>query len=334
MKKILVLGGGSWGTTLGNLLAEKDCDVSLWARNSKIFKIVKNNLINNQYLPKYKLSKNLKIISNLKDAFKDVDLVIIAIPSKGFRSVSSKISRHLDNQKILIASKGIENESFMTMSEVFLDETNHLKKNIMVLSGPNIADEIMRKNISASVIAGSDKKSLKHVSDLFNRDFFKIFLSNDTKGIEMAGALKNLYAICSGLSDGLGFESNTKAMLLTRSLSEMSELFKKINANPLTLLGLSGVGDLIATSSSKKSRNYSFGKLLGQGNTPIKALSIIKQSVEGHRTLKVLYLKKEELSLNMPIIDALYKIVYLKKDPKKCFLKFIHESGNIDTAYD
>ena len=334
MNKILVLGGGSWGTTLGNLLAEKDHDVSLWARNLKIFNKVKNTWINNKYLPQYKLSKNLKIITNLKDAFNDVDLVVIAIPSKGFRSVSSKISRHLDNQKILIASKGIENESFMTMSEVFLDETNHLKKNIMVLSGPNIADEIMRKNISASVIAGSDKKSLKHVSDLFNRDFFKIFLSNDIKGIEMAGALKNLYAICSGLSDGLGFESNTKAMLLTRSLSEMSELFKKINANPLTLLGLSGVGDLIATSSSEKSRNYSFGKLLGQGNTPIKALSIIKQSVEGHRTLKVLYLKKEELSLNMPIIDALYKIVYLKKDPKKCFLKFIHESGNIDTAYD
>ena len=150
----------------------------------------------------------------------------------------------------------------------------------------------------------------------------------------MAGALKNLYAICSGLSDGLGFESNTKAMLLTRSLSEMSELFKKINANPLTLLGLSGVGDLIATSSSENSRNYSFGKLLGKGNSPSKALSLVKQSVEGHRTLKVLYLEKNKLSLNMPIIDALYKIVYLKKDPKKCFLKFIHESGNIDTAYD
>jgi glycerol-3-phosphate dehydrogenase (NAD(P)+) len=150
----------------------------------------------------------------------------------------------------------------------------------------------------------------------------------------MAGALKNLYAICSGLSDGLGFESNTKAMLLTRSLSEMSELFKRINANPLTLLGLSGVGDLIATSSSEKSRNYSFGKYLGQGNSPSKALAMVKQSVEGQRTLKVLHLEKKKLSLNMPIIDALYKIVYQKKDPKKCFLEFIHESGNIDTAYD
>ena len=128
----------------------------------------------------------------------------------------------------MIATKGIENESFMTMSEVFLDETKHSKKNVMVLSGPNIADEIMRKNISASVIAGDDKKNLNYVSNLFNTDFFKIFLSSDTKGIEMAGALKNLYAMCSGLSDGLGFESNTKAMLLTRSLSEMSELFKKL----------------------------------------------------------------------------------------------------------
>ena len=116
MNKILVLGGGSWGTTLGNLLAEKDHNVSLWARNSKIFKKVKNNWVNNLYLPKYKLSRNLKIVSNLKDAFKDVELVIIAIPSKGFRSISSKISKYLDNQKILIASKGIENKSFMTMS--------------------------------------------------------------------------------------------------------------------------------------------------------------------------------------------------------------------------
>ena len=171
----------------------------------------------------------------------------------------------------------------------------------MVLSGPNIADEIMRKNISASVIAGDDKKNLNYVSNLFNTDFFKIFLSSDTKGIEMAGALKNLYAMCSGLSDGLGFESNTKAMLLTRSLSEMSELFKKLNANPITLLGLSGVGDLIATSSSEKSRNYSFGRLLGKGNSPNQALSMVKQSVEGYRTLKVLYFKKKKLSLKMPI---------------------------------
>lgn len=334
MNKVLVLGGGSWGTTLANLLAEKDHDVSLWARNSRIFTKEKTNWVNNKYLPKYKLSKQLTIISNLKNAFRDVDLVIIAIPSKGLRSISSKISKYLDKQKILIASKGIENQSFMTMSEVFVDETNYSKKNIMVLSGPNIADEIMRKNISASVIAGDDKKTLGHVSGLFNTDFFKIFLSNDTKGVEMAGALKNLYAICSGLSDGLGFESNTKAMLLTRSLSEMSDLFRKINANPLTLLGLSGVGDLIATSSSEKSRNYSFGKLLGKGNSSKKALGMINQSVEGHRTLKVIYFEKKKLSLNMPIIEALYKIVYLKKDPRQCFLKFIHESGNIDTAYD
>ncbi len=270
MDKISVLGGGSWGTTLANLLAAKDLNVSIWARDPKIFVKNKNTLINKKYLPKYKLSSKLKIQEDIKEAVLSANLIIIAIPSKDFRKISSKISKYLNNQKILIATKGIENESFMTMS----------------------------------------------------------------KGIEMAGALKNLYAICSGLSDGLGFESNTKAMLLTRSLSEMSELFKKINANPLTLLGLSGVGDLIATSSSEKSRNYSFGKFLGKGNSPSKALSMVKQSVEGHRTLKVLYLEKKKLSLNMPIIDALYKIVYLKKDPKKCFLKFIHESGNIDTAYD
>ena len=215
MDKISVLGGGSWGTTLANLLAEKDLNVSVWARDPKIFVKNKKILINKKYLPKYNLSPNLKIQKNIKDAVLSAQLIIIAIPSKDFRKISSKISKYLRNQKILIATKGIENESFMTMSEVFLDETKHSKKNVMVLSGPNIADEIMRKNISASVIAGDDKKNLNYVSNLFNTDFFKIFLSSDTKGIEMAGALKNLYAMCSGLSDGLGFESNTKAMLLT-----------------------------------------------------------------------------------------------------------------------
>ena len=155
MNKISVLGGGSWGTTLANLLAAKDLNVSIWARDPKIFVKKKKTLINKKYLPKYTLSSKLKIQEDIKEAVLSANLIIIAIPSKDFRKISSKISKYLNNQKILIATKGIENESFMTMSEVFLDETNHSKKNIMVLSGPNIADEIMRKNISASVIAGT-----------------------------------------------------------------------------------------------------------------------------------------------------------------------------------
>ena len=331
MNKVTILGGGSWGTTLANLLAEKNIPTNLWVRDKKNFILTENRIINKKYLPNYKLSRDLNVLSNIEKALEDVDLLVFAVPSKNFRKICTKVSKLLKNQKILIATKGIENDSFLTMSEVFLNETNYIKKNIMVLSGPNIADEIMKKHVSASVVAGENKTLLNQVSKLFNTEYFKIFISKDLKGVEMSGALKNLYAIFSGLSDGLGYESNTKAMLLTRSLSEMSDLYQKINANPKTLLGLSGVGDLIATSSSQKSRNYSFGRYLGEGNTPQKALKKINQSVEGYRTLKVVNEKNKKLSLKMPIIEALYEIVYEKKDPKKCFLKFMRESDNIDT---
>lgn len=331
MKKIAILGGGSWGTTLANLLAEKGLDVSLWNRNSNIFIKRKNKLYNKKYLPDYELSKNLLIQNNLEKAINTSQLLIIAIPSKYFKEFSRKISKYLTNQKVLILTKGIEKKSFMTMSEVFIQETKFPKKSVMVLSGPNIADEIMRKNISASVIAGKNLSTLEKVSQLFNTKYFKTFISQDIKGVEMSGALKNLYAICSGLSDGLGFESNTKAMLLTRALKEMSNLFQEIKANPKTLLGLSGVGDLIATSSSTKSRNYSFGFLLGQGISPKEALDKIDQSVEGFGTLEVIFQKKNKFRIKMPIVDVLYQIIYLDKNPKKCFLNFLNESGNIDT---
>ena len=219
------------------------------------------------------------------------------------------------------------------MSETLSTEANIDSNKIFVLSGPNLAEEVSENFSTASVLAGENLDEAKMISNFFNNKTFKIFLSSDKKGVELAGALKNIYAISAGLSDGLGSKSNPKAMLLTRSLSEMTELFIELDANPSTLLGLAGVGDLFATSSSPKSRNYSLGYSLGQNMTLNQAQAEIGQVVEGINTLKTVFNKKNELNLSMPIVDVLYQIIFSKMDPKDCFANIFLESNNIDIKF-
>ena len=219
------------------------------------------------------------------------------------------------------------------MSEILSRGANISSDQIYVLSGPNLASEISENFSSASVLAGNDLEEAGKIANFFNSETFKIFLSSDKKGVELAGALKNIYAISAGLSDGLGGKSNTKAMLLTRSLSEMTELFLKLNANPSTLLGLAGVGDLFATSSSTNSRNFSFGFYLGKNISPEKAQEKIGQVVEGINTLETVFKRKNELNLSMPIVDVLHKIIFSKMNPKDCFANIFLESNNIDIKF-
>jgi glycerol-3-phosphate dehydrogenase (NAD(P)+) len=229
----------------------------------------------------------------------------------------------------LIASKGLEKKTFYTMSEILKEELN-TESNISVLSGPNLASEIIEGMAAACVIAAKNKKIGKEFLNIFDRQSFKVFLNNDVKGVELAGALKNIYAIVSGLSDGLGNKKNTKAMILTRSLVEMSHLFEALKLKKLTLLGLAGVGDLFATASSEKSRNYSFGYLLGKGKTRDEAKNIIDQVIEGEKTLKIVHEKVSTLELDMPIVEKLYNIVFKKSSVKESFDKMIIESDGRD----
>ena len=189
----------------------------------------------------------------------------------------------------------------------------------------------MEQQVSASVLAGDDLSRAEKISKSFNNNFFKVFLSNDKKGVELSGSLKNIYAISAGIADGLGSKFNTKAMILTRSLHEMSELLKSLGASPETLMGLAGVGDLIATSSSSNSRNYSFGYYLGQGMDVEASLKKVNQVVEGIGTLEIIFKKKEELNLTMPIVDILNKIIFEKENPKDCFADILIEGDNRDT---
>ena len=334
MKEFSVIGAGSWGTVLSNLLALNSHKVKIWTKNNSIYQEILSVNKNSKYLPNLNISKNVIPTLDLRECFGEEKIIILAIPSNGIKVISKEIKNfhHISNRYVL-ASKGIDLDTFKTMSETLSTEANIDSNKILVLSGPNLAEEVSENFSTASVLAGENLDEAKMISNFFNNKTFKIFLSSDKKGVELAGALKNIYAISAGLSDGLGSKSNTKAMLLTRSLSEMTELFIELDANPSTLLGLAGVGDLFATSSSSKSRNYSLGYSLGQNMTLNQAQAEIGQVVEGINTLKTVFIKKNELNLSMPIVDVLYQIIFSKMDPKDCFANIFLESNNIDIKF-
>ena len=334
MKEFSVIGAGSWGTVLSNLLALNSHKVKIWTKNNSIYQEILSVNKNSKYLPNLNISKNVIPTLNLRECFGEEKIIILAIPSNGIKAISKEIKNfHRISNRYVLASKGIDLDTFKTMSETLSTEANIDSNKIFVLSGPNLAEEVSENFSTASVLAGENLDEAKMISNFFNNKTFKIFLSSDKKGVELAGALKNIYAISAGLSDGLGSKSNTKAMLLTRSLSEMTELFIELDANPSTLLGLAGVGDLFATSSSSKSRNYSLGYSLGQNMTLNQAQAEIGQVVEGINTLKTVFNKKNELNLSMPIVDVLYQIVFSEMDPKDCFANIFLESNNIDIKF-
>ena len=328
-KKIGVLGAGSWGTVLADIAANNGYEVLIWSRNPNTVNEINTNHTNKKYSGSKKLHKNIKATSNQKDTL-ILSHVIVCIPSASVRSFFKKNKKHIMSEtSFLIASKGLEKKTFFSMSEILKEELE-MESNISVLSGPNLASEIIEGMAAACVIAAKNKKTGKEFSNILDRQSFKVFLNNDVKGVELAGALKNIYAIVSGLSDGLGNKKNTKAMILTRSLVEMSHLFESLKLKKLTLLGLAGVGDLFATASSEKSRNYSFGYLLGRGKSREEAKKIINQVIEGEKTLKIVYEKVSALELDMPIVEKLYNIVFKKGSVKESFDKMIIESDGRD----
>ncbi|MDA9730117.1 NAD(P)-dependent glycerol-3-phosphate dehydrogenase [SAR86 cluster bacterium] len=328
-KKIGVLGAGSWGTVLADIAANNGYEVLIWSRNPNTVNEINTNHTNKKYSGSKKLHKNIKATSNQKDIL-ILSHVIVCIPSASVRSFFKKNKKHIMSEtSFLIASKGLEKKTFFSMSEILKEELE-MESNISVLSGPNLASEIIEGMAAACVIAAKNKRTGKEFSNILDRQSFKVFLNNDVKGVELAGALKNIYAIVSGLSDGLGNKKNTKAMILTRSLVEMSHLFENLKLKKLTLLGLAGVGDLFATASSEKSRNYSFGYLLGKGKSREEAKKIINQVIEGEKTLKIVYEKVSALELDMPIVEKLYNIVFKKGSVKESFDKMIIESDGRD----
>lgn len=309
--RLTVLGGGSFGTAMANLAARNGCDTTLWVRNKRTVKSMAKLQMNKKYLPGYKLDDRLKYSYELEAAVKDKDIIFLAVPSSAFRETLQNIKPFISGQSIVSLTKGMEKDTFAMMSDIIKDELPEV--NFGVLSGPNLAVEIMKNMPSATVIA-SESEPLRHaVQAALHSAFFRVFASDDIRGVELGGALKNIYAIAMGMAAAYDVGENTKAMLLTRALAEMSRFGLEEGANPLTFLGLSGVGDLYATCSSELSRNFRIGSMLGRGMSIDAAVKKLGQTAEGVNTIQQVHEKATKMGIYMPITHALYAVIYEDK---------------------
>ena len=303
-KKVAVLGGGSFGTVLANLAASNDYKVSLWVRDAEQALRINSEGANTSYHPELKLSDNIQATEDLNEVIRDASIIFIATPSIIFEQIMNRISELIDNKAYVIScTKGILENPFRSMTDVI---QNKIKNDVGVLSGPNLAKEIAQNKIAGTVIASNNEDLIKLVKDTLSSKTFKIFSSNDIQGVELGGALKNIYAIICGLADSLEVGENALGLILTRSMAEMSRFAVAKGANPVTFLGLSGMGDLVATCTSTLSRNYQLGHNLGTGMSLDDAKDNVGQVAEGIRALEVIRNESISLDLKMPLIAVSY----------------------------
>ena len=330
-KKIAVLGGGSFGTVLANLAASNGYSVSLWVRDSEQALRINSEGANTTYHPELKLSENIEATDSLEEVLKDASMVFIATPSIIFQQIIQRISNLIEDDSYLIScTKGILGKPFRPLSEVITEKVGNT---LGVLSGPNLAKEIADNKVAGSVIASSDNELINSVKSVLSSQTFKIYSSNDMQGVEFAGALKNIYAIICGMADSLKVGENAIGLILTRSMAEMSRFAVAKGANPITFLGLAGMGDLVATCTSKLSRNYQLGYNLGKGMKIDKAKEKIGQVAEGIRTLEVIKNESIELDIKMPLVESLYNIIYLDSSPDVLISDLINNPHAVDVEF-
>ncbi len=312
-----VLGAGSWGTTLAILLAENLHDVTLWTYRSEHALQLQETYENSTFLPGIKIPSQIKITNDIEEAITKKELLVAAVPSQHLRSVLQNIAyAKLSNTIIVNVAKGIENVSLMTMSEMMLDVLkNEKKENLAIISGPSHAEEVVKKIPTAVVSASFNLRTAKLVASTFNTSAFRVYVSDDIRGVELGGALKNVIAIGAGVVDGAGYGDNTKAAIITRGIAEMTRLGNKMGALPRTFSGLSGVGDLIVTCMSKHSRNRYVGEQLGKGRTLKEILKEMVMVAEGIATCRSAVDLAHKHHIEMAIFFEVYKILFEEKNP-------------------
>ncbi|WP_285354006.1 NAD(P)H-dependent glycerol-3-phosphate dehydrogenase [Pseudomonas sp. ME-P-057] len=305
---IAVLGGGSFGTAVANLLAGNGHRVKQWMRDPEQAAAIRNNRENPRYLKGIKVLDGVEAVTDLQATLQGSELVFVALPSSALRSVLTPYVELLTGKMLVSLTKGIEADTFKLMSEILQDIAPAAR--IGVLSGPNLAREIAEHALTATVVASEDEDLCQQVQAALHGRTFRVYASADRFGVELGGALKNVYAIIAGMAVALNMGENTKSMLITRALAEMTRFAVSQGANPMTFLGLAGVGDLIVTCSSPKSRNYQVGFALGQGLSLDEAVTRLGEVAEGVNTLKVLKAKAQELQVYMPLVAGLHAILF------------------------
>jgi glycerol-3-phosphate dehydrogenase (NAD(P)+) len=305
---IAVLGGGSFGTAIANLLAENGQHVLHWMRDPQQAEAIRLTRENPRYLKGIKIHPGVDPVTDLEAALNACQLIFVALPSSALRQALQPVAELLGGKLLVSTTKGIEAQSFLLMSQILEDIAPQAR--IGVLSGPNLAREVAEHALTASVVASEDEDLCQQVQAALHGRTFRVYASGDRFGVELGGALKNVYAIIAGMAAAMGMGENTKSMLITRALAEMTRFAVKLGANPMTFLGLAGVGDLIVTCSSAKSRNYQVGFALGEGLSLEDAVARLGEVAEGVNTIKVLKTKAEQLQVYMPLVAGLHAILF------------------------
>jgi len=317
--RIGVIGAGSWGTTLANLLAKKGLDVTLWAYEADLAARMAQSRINDLYLPGVRLDERLATTSDLIAAVTGREVLVLVCPSQVMRRVIEQCRTALHPEVLLVsAAKGIENDTLLTMSEV-LEELlgSAVAARSAFLSGPSFAKEVAAEQPTAVAVAAVNEQVAATVQELFSTDYFRVYTNADVIGVELGGALKNVIALAAGVSDGLGFGHNTRAALITRGLAEIARLGEAKGAVPTTFAGLAGMGDLVLTCTGDLSRNRTVGMELGRGRTLDDILGSMHMVAEGVKTTLSAYQLAQKLGVDVPITEQMHQILYADKSPRQ-----------------
>jgi glycerol-3-phosphate dehydrogenase (NAD(P)+) len=317
--KVAVLGAGSWGTALAKLLADKGYATALWARRADQARAIEKTRQNETYLPGFELPETLRATSDLADALAGATLVVSVVPTHGLRAVLDEAVPHIaEGAAMVSATKGIEEGTLKMVSDIFDDHLPESRRRFFTcIGGPSFAKEVAQGVPTAVSIAGHDAEIRKWVQGAFNTERFRVYETEDVIGVELGGALKNVIAIAAGIADGLGFGHNTRAGLITRGLAEITRLAVDLGAHPLTMSGLSGMGDLVLTCTGDLSRNRAVGLQIGQGKSLAEILDGMQMVAEGVRTARSAHELAERRQVEMPITHEVFHMLYEGKPPKQ-----------------
>ncbi|MGO3371437.1 NAD(P)H-dependent glycerol-3-phosphate dehydrogenase [Pseudolactococcus laudensis] len=334
-KKIAVLGPGSWGTALSQVLNDNGHEVRIWGNVPEQIAEINENHTNKRYFSDVVLDDKITGYNDLSAALAGIDAILFVVPTKVTRLVAKQVAEVLDHKVVVMhASKGLEQGTHERISTILEEEIPaDLRSEVVVVSGPSHAEETIVRDLTLITAASKNLEDAKYVQELFSNDYFRLYTNDDVIGVETAAALKNVIAVGAGALHGLGFGDNAKAAIITRGLAEITRLGVTMGANPMTYIGLSGVGDLIVTGTSIHSRNWRAGDALGRGEKLADIEANMGMVIEGVSTTKVAHELAEMLFVDMPIVDTIYNVIYQNADIRESIIKLMRREGRPENEY-
>jgi len=331
MKKVAILGSGAWGTTLGQVMVDSGQQVLIWGRNKKVVREINRRHSNRRFLKGIDLPKELKATTDIKAVLEFADVIVLAIPSQTLRENLESWKGFFPTELPIISTlKGIEVQTQLRMTEVAQEILGIDKSRFGLITGPNLASEIITRQPAGAVVASENPQMIELMEELFSTNYFRIYPSNDLTGCEFAGAAKSVIALAVGIAVGMGYGENTQGLMITRGLSEVARLGEAYGANPLTFLGLAGIGDLVASAQSPLSRNRSFGEVLGKSGSIAKARAQVVKTVEGVYSAGAMLELAHRVGVEAPIIEAVSDVVAGTLTPKDAMANLMKVSIKAD----